>query len=66
MPILMKILSKLKSDTELRVKVMDLRDIIESEDGEQERAQLSMLCEFTLLSFARCCVELGALAIVNA
>lgn len=66
MPILMKILTKIKSGTGLRVKVMDLRDIIESEDGEQERAQLSMLCEFTLLSFARCCVELGALAIVNA
>ena len=64
MRVLMKILSKLKSDTRLRVKVRDLRDIIETDNGENGLTQLSMLCDFTLLSFARCCVELGALAVV--
>ena len=62
MPILMKILSKLKCDPGLRVKVEDLRELIETEHGEQG---ITMLCEFTLLSFARCCVELGALAIAH-
>lgn len=63
MPILMKILSKLKSDTRLRVKVRDLRDIIETDNGEKGLAHFSMLCDFTILSFARYCVELGALAV---
>lgn len=65
MPILLKILGKLKSDTGLRAKVRDLCGLIETEHDEQVRTQLSMICEFTLLSFARCCVELGALAVVT-
>lgn len=66
MPMLMMILSKLKGDTMLRVKVKDLRDVIKVEDSELGIPQLSMLCDFTLLSFARCCVELGALAVEDA
>jgi hypothetical protein len=61
--ILMKILSKLKSDTDLKVAIKDLLDIAISDDVEIDRTSLSMVCDFTLLSFARCCVELGALAV---
>jgi hypothetical protein len=64
MTILMNILSKLKSDTDLKVAVKDLLDIATTGGVETDRTCLSMVCDFTLLSFARCCVELGALAVV--
>ena len=65
MSILMNILGKLKSNPNLKVSVKDLLDIVTSVGVEVDRTSLSMVCDFTLLSFARCCVELGALAIVQ-
>ena len=59
----------MKSDPALRVIVKDLRGLVETGDDEMEnqseRTGLCMVCDFTLLSFARCCVELGALAVVQ-
>lgn len=70
MSVLMKILGRLKSDTALSVRVVDLRGLIENnadhnERDQSEREGFMMVCDFTLLSFARCCVELGALAVVQ-
>ena len=59
---IMKVLSKLKSDPGLSVAVKDLRGIVDSSD----EILGSHLCDFTLLSFAKVCVELGALAVVDA
>jgi len=59
---IMKVLSKLKSDPGLSVGVKDLRGIVDSSD----EISGSHLCDFTLLSFAKVCVELGALAVVDA
>lgn len=64
MTILMNVLSKLKSDPDLNVAVKDLLDIATTGCVETDGTSLSMVCDFTLLSFARCCVELGALAVV--
>ena len=58
---IMKVLSKLKSDPGLSVGVKDLRGIVDSSD----EISGSHLCDFTLLSFAKVCVELGALAVVD-
>lgn len=63
MKMLMTILSNLKGDAMLQVKVKDPCDIIKAEDCERGVTQLSMLCDFTLLSFALFCVGLGALAV---
>jgi ribosomal protein L16 Arg81 hydroxylase len=59
---LMGILAVLKQDPSLHVKVRELRDIYDEKDSI---SKLDMICDFTLLSFARCCVELGALALVE-
>jgi hypothetical protein len=64
MTILMNILSKLKGDPDLKVAVKDLLDIVITGGVEMDGTSLTMVCDFTLLSFARCCVELGALAVV--
>ena len=61
---LMKILGKLKSDPALMIAVKDLRGLVDAgEEGTMNG--LAMVCDFTLISFARCCVELGALAVVH-
>ena len=67
--ILMSIISGFKNSSlpPANVAVKDLLSIMNdwTHDGSGEGLQqLSMVCNFTLLSFARCCVELGALAIV--
>jgi len=62
MSILMIMLTKLKSDPGRIVVVKDMRvDLVDTIDTLQKETEL--ICDFTLLSFARCCVELGALAI---
>lgn len=58
--VITEILSTMKSDPLLRVKVKDLRGLVKNGDGS-----MAVICDFTLLSFARCCVELGALALVE-
>jgi len=63
MPILMNMLTKLKSDPGLIVVVKDMRDLVDTTDTLQKETEL--VCDFTLLSFARCCVELGAIAVVE-
>jgi ribosomal protein L16 Arg81 hydroxylase len=60
--VLMDILAVLKQDTSLHVKVAELRDLLDTKDST---SKFDMICDFTLLSFARCCVELGALATVK-
>ena len=62
MSILMIMLTKLKSDPGRIVVVKDMRvDLVDTIDTLQKETEL--VCDFTLLSFARCCVELGALAV---
>lgn len=62
--ILLQTLGAIKGDPSLRVKVGDLRGLIGDAEIERDN-DLSMICDFTQLSFARCCVELGALAVVE-
>ena len=67
--IFMSLLSRFKNSSlpPVKVAVEDLLSIMNewTHDGTGVGLQqLSMVCNFTLLSFARCCVELGALAIV--
>lgn len=62
MPVLMKILGELKGDQSLRIAVRYLRDLVDTEEDEDGS---TMVCDFTILSFARCCVELGALAVAG-
>lgn len=65
MAILMEVLGKLKSDPAFSVIVKDARGLVHTGDNESEKIGMLMVCDFTLLSFARCCVELGALALVQ-
>jgi ribosomal protein L16 Arg81 hydroxylase len=55
------ILQRLKGDTALQCRVKDLKSIIPSIDS----APNELICDLTLLCFARQCVELGAIAIVQ-
>lgn len=67
--IFMCILSRFKNSSLPHVKVA-VKDLLSTmtewthDESGKGLHQLSMVCNFTLLSFARCCVELGALAIV--
>ena len=65
MQTLMSILGKIKANQDLTIKVHELRDLVENRDNETKKTGLLMVCDFTLLSFAKCCVELGALAVVE-
>jgi hypothetical protein len=55
------ILQRLKGDTLLQSRVKDLKSLIPSIGG----ASNDLICDLTLLCFARQCVELGAIAIVQ-
>ena len=67
--VLMSLLSALKRDPSLQVKVKDLRNVKTSDAKHnpshhvEDKADFDLICDFTLLSYARCCVELGALAV---
>jgi len=63
MSILMTMLTKLKSDPGLIVVVKDMFDLVDTTDSLEK--EIEFFCDFTLLSFARCCVELGAIAVVE-
>ena len=58
-PLLMGMLDELKQDPSRIVMVKDMR-LLNNVKGSN-----NMICDFTLLSFARCCVELGALAVAS-
>jgi hypothetical protein len=59
MQTLMKIVGAMKEMPALKIRVKDMATTGESVCSNP------MVCDFTLLSFARCCVELGALAVVK-
>jgi hypothetical protein len=61
--VLLGILTKLKQKPSTRIKVKDLCDL--HSDPAADLRMGGMICDFTLLSFARCCVELGAFAVVE-
>ena len=66
--ILLNLLKHFKLDPKLKKKVCDFRSLIKCVKGEEHdtrKSAILMVCDFTLLSFARCCVEVGALAMVN-
>ena len=58
---LMSVLSRMKGDDLPRSAVRDLRTFYDIDPTDQQ----DLVCEFTLLCFARCCVELGGLAVVH-
>jgi hypothetical protein len=59
---LLGLLQHLKANNGLECRVCDLLSLTE----HQENASWSeSVCELTLFSFARCCVELGAMAVVH-
>ena len=60
---LMTIVALMKEKSSLEIRVKDLRSIAPTESISMCSNQF--ICGFTLLSFARCCVELGALAVVK-
>ena len=59
---LMTIVGLLKASSSLKTSVRELRHIATDDDSISSNP---LICDFTLLSFARCCVELGALAVVK-
>lgn len=62
MQFLMTIIGIMKAKPSMESAVKELRSIAAA--GESICSN-PMICDFTLLSFARCCVELGALAVVT-
>ena len=60
---LMTIVAMMKEKSSLEIRVKDLRSIAPTESMSMCSNQF--ICDFTLLSFARCCVELGAMAVVK-
>ncbi|KAL9183101.1 hypothetical protein ACHAXT_004888 [Thalassiosira profunda] len=65
MPALLQVLSAMKSaDASATNVVSELRDLLSS-GSDEDAPDASMVCDFTLLSFAKCCVELGALAVAT-
>jgi hypothetical protein len=58
---IISILQRLKGDTSLHCRVKDLKSLIPIIGG----ASNDLICDLTLLCFARRCVELGAIAIVQ-
>lgn len=56
---IMAILARLKSVDGMTCRVGDMRDLVHPSKVSH------LVCDLTLLSFAKTCVELGALAIVN-
>jgi len=58
---LMSVLSRMKGEDLPRSTVRNLRNFYEIDPADQQ----DLVCEFTLLCFARCCVELGGLAVVH-
>jgi hypothetical protein len=58
---IISILQRLKGDTLLHCRVKDLKSLIPIIGG----ASNDLICDLTLLCFARRCVELGAIAIVQ-
>ena len=70
-PILMRLLSVLKREPSIRVRVKDMRNVNTFTSSAkynlsnlvEDNADFDLICDFTLLSYARCCVELGALAV---
>jgi hypothetical protein len=58
---IISILQRLKGDTSLQCRVKDLKSLIPITGGSSN----DLICDLTLLCFARRCVELGAIAIVQ-
>jgi ribosomal protein L16 Arg81 hydroxylase len=61
MQTLMTMVRVMKETPSLKIRVKNLRSI--TTPNETSCSINQMICDFTLLSFARCCVELGAWAI---
>ncbi|KAL7497826.1 hypothetical protein ACHAWT_007708 [Skeletonema menzelii] len=59
---LMTIIGLMKEELSLQIRVGDLRNIT---TADESICSNPLVCDFTLLSFARCCVELGAMAVVT-
>eukprot|EP00592_Proboscia_alata_P016508 CAMPEP_0194395094 /NCGR_PEP_ID=MMETSP0174-20130528/124227_1 /TAXON_ID=216777 /ORGANISM="Proboscia alata, Strain PI-D3" /LENGTH=564 /DNA_ID=CAMNT_0039190981 /DNA_START=69 /DNA_END=1764 /DNA_ORIENTATION=- len=62
---IIRILTKLKSESKPQTtcRVGDLKSLLSNVEQHELRSSLDLVCDLTLLSFARQCVELGALAI---
>jgi len=62
---IIRILTKLKSESKPQTtcRVGDLKSLLSNVEQHELRSSLDLVCDLTLLSFARQCVQLGALAI---
>lgn len=58
---LMSVLGRMKGEDLPRSTVRDLRNLYAIGPSDQQ----DLVCEFTLLCFAKCCVELGGLAVMH-
>lgn len=75
---LLGVLQMLKSHSSMKCKVLDLLELLDGSDGDgkatsttgkrrhrEDSPDTVKICNFTLLSFAKCCVELGGMTIVR-
>jgi len=62
---LLGVVQKLRADPSLSCRVADLLSLLKGESEEVQTAAANKICQLTLLCFARCCVELGAMAIIR-
>jgi hypothetical protein len=62
---IIRILQALKEQPTLHCKVKDLKSLLGGADADDNTNASGYLCDLTLLSFARVCVEQGALALAN-
>ena len=60
---LMSIVQRLKQDRSLKVKVSQLRSLLNHSEIDESNAD--MVCALSILSFVRAAVELGAIAVVD-
>ncbi len=54
---LLSIIGKMKEDTGLCYKVLDLSDLVQDISGREN------ICDFTLCSFVKCCIDLGVMSV---
>lgn len=59
---LMTIVQRLKQDRSLKVKVSDMRSLVE--EGNVDESGTKMVCTLSIMAFIRAAVELGAVAVV--
>lgn len=63
--VLLGVVEKLKSNPSMSCRVSDFLSLLNDGSDESLLLETDLVCDLTLVSFARCCVELGGMAIVK-